>query len=134
MCDKLNDLKAKREDAKKAVREAKKEEKNALRKRARLLKASHAPCTFSMLDAWMHDEWIHGYKDTWMHGCVDAKMHSLCFQAAKGLSSEDLKLVIQAKDKVEADRQAGFYPPCAPLYFLVVCDVATSEAEAAQCG
>ena len=130
MCDKLNDLKAKREDAKKAVREAKKAEKNALRKRARLLKASHAPCTFCMLDSWMH-----GYKDTWMYGCVDAKMHiSLCSQAAKGLSSEDLKLVIQAKDKVEADRQAGFCPPCVPLYFLVVCDVAISEAEAAQCG
>ena len=46
LCDKLNDLKAKREAAKKAVRDAKKEEKNALRKRARLLKASHAPSTF----------------------------------------------------------------------------------------
>ena len=46
--------------------------------------------------------------DAWTQRCV-----SLCFQAAKGLSSEDLKLVIQAKDKVEADRQAGF------LSFLV---------------
>ena len=35
-----------------------------------------------MLDAWMHDEWMHGYKDTWMYGCVDAKMRkSVCFQA-----------------------------------------------------
>ncbi len=67
--------------------------------------------------------------DAWMQRC-----RSLCFQAAKSLSSEDLKLVIQAKDKVEADRQAGFFPPCAPLYFLVVCDVAICEAEAAQCG
>jgi len=35
----LKELKDKREAAKKAVRKAKKEEKNALRKRARLLKA-----------------------------------------------------------------------------------------------
>ena len=80
MSDKLNDLKAKREEAKKAVQAAKKE---------------------------MHDECM----DTKIHGCMDAwtqRCVSLCFQAAKGLSIEDLKLVIQAKDKVEADGQAGF--------------------------
>ena len=39
-----------------------------------------------MLDAWMHDEWMHGQKDTWMYGCVTQRCVSLCFQAAKGLS------------------------------------------------
>jgi len=92
LCDKLNDLKAKREEAKKAVRAAKKEEKNALRKRARLLKASHAPYTFSMLDAWMHDEWMHGYKDTWMYGCVDAKMRKSVLPGCQRLVQRGLEV------------------------------------------
>lgn len=77
---------------------------------------------------------MNGCMDTKIHGCMDAwtqRCISLCFQAAKGLSSEDLQLVIQAKDKVEADRQAGFCPFCVPLYFLVLWDVAISEAETA---
>ena len=63
------------------------------------------------LACWMHGCMMNGCMDTKIHGCMDAwtqRCVSLCFQAAKGLSSEDLKLVIQAKDKVEADRQAGF--------------------------
>ena len=74
------------------------------------------------------------YVPNTLGGSVYDDLVLLLHAFTKGLSSEDLKLVIQAKDKVEADRQAGFCPPCVPLYFLVVCDVAISEAEAAQCG
>ena len=48
---------------------------------------------------------IHRHKDTWMYGCVDAKMRK---SVLSDLSSKNLKLVIQAKNKVEADRQTGF--------------------------
>ena len=82
LCEQLQDLKHKHEAAKKAAREAKKMEKNALRKRTRLIKAPLCLCvsagrTFTCTVCPHVHEW----------------------QAAKGLSKADLQLLLDAKSK-----------------------------------
>ena len=84
LCEQLQDLKHKHEAAKKAAREAKKMEKNALRKRTRLIKVPLCLCvsagrTFHVQDA------------------VCPHVHE--WQAAKGLSKADLQLLLDAKSK-----------------------------------
>ena len=80
LCDELENAKKERENAKKAVKAAAKAEKNCLKRRSRLLKAPA------------------GRDDM---GCEMFDTGGACHQAqaAKGLSAEDLHVLLAAKEK-----------------------------------
>ena len=84
LCEQLQELKHKHEIAKKAAREAKKMEKNALRKRTRLAEGA------SLLLAQVLGR---------LSRAVAVCPHVHNWQAAKGLSKADLQILLDAKSK-----------------------------------
>ena len=81
LCEQLQDLKHKHEAAKKAAREAKKMEKNVLRKR-------NQGASLPLRECWA---------DFHVQDAVCPHVHE--WQAAKGLSKADLQLLLDAKSK-----------------------------------
>lgn len=85
LCDELADAKKAREEAKKKAKLAAQAEKNCLKRRSRLLKARGRD-----LMRWVESMFLG--------------------QAAKGLSSEDLELLVAAKKRSNSDGESADVP------------------------
>ena len=98
LCDELKKAKEDKDNAKKAAKQAAKVEKNCLKRRARLLKARHGSFRSGGLlspNIPPNNGPLHTPQVTF--SCFASEC-SVAPQAAKGLSKEDIQLLLTAKE------------------------------------
>ena len=98
LCDELKKAKEDKDNAKKAAKQAAKVEKNCLKRRARLLKARHGSFRSGGLlspNIPPNNGPLHTPQVTF--SCFESEC-SVVPQAAKGLSKEDIQLLLTAKE------------------------------------
>ena len=94
LCDELKKAKEDKDNAKKAAKQAAKVEKNCLKRRARLLKARHG----SFRSGGLLSPNIPPLHTPQVTSSCFASECSVVPQAAKGLSKEDIQLLLTAKE------------------------------------